>query len=86
MELVLRSDVENLGRIGDIVQVANGYARNYLLPRKLATTVTPENLRLVALDRARAEEVEKERRKQEEAARENEQAESSSEELRDVDT
>ena len=41
MEIILREPIENLGGRGDVVQVANGYARNYLLPRKLALPVTP---------------------------------------------
>ena len=36
MEVILREHVDNLGRRGDVVKVADGYARNYLLPRKLA--------------------------------------------------
>ncbi|OGV63855.1 MAG: 50S ribosomal protein L9 [Lentisphaerae bacterium RIFOXYB12_FULL_65_16] len=45
MELVLVDDVEGLGRLGDYVRVADGYARNFLLPRKLAAAVTPDVLR-----------------------------------------
>ena len=45
MELLLRRDVKGLGQMGDVVQVSNGYARNYLLPRKLAVPVTPANLK-----------------------------------------
>ncbi len=41
MEVVLREDVENVGLRGEIVNVARGYARNYLLPRGLAEVVTP---------------------------------------------
>jgi large subunit ribosomal protein L9 len=40
MKIVLRSDVENLGNKGDIVDVADGYARNYLVPRGLALKAT----------------------------------------------
>ena len=43
MKLFLRDDVEKLGRAGDLVEVANGYARNFLLPRKLAFIATQEN-------------------------------------------
>jgi len=41
MEVILLSDVEKLGLRGDVVDVARGYARNFLLPRKLAETATP---------------------------------------------
>ena len=47
MEVLLRRDVENLGQMGSVVEVADGYARNYLLPRKLAVQVTPNNLKIV---------------------------------------
>ena len=40
MEVILREHVDNLGKRGDVVKVAEGYARNYLLPRKLALAVT----------------------------------------------
>ncbi len=43
MEVILREHVEHLGRRGDVVKVADGYARNYLLPRKIALPVTAQN-------------------------------------------
>ena len=43
MEVILRDHVENLGKRGEIVKVADGYARNYLLPRKLALPATEAN-------------------------------------------
>jgi large subunit ribosomal protein L9 len=61
VQLVLTQDVRKLGKNGDVVEVAPGYARNYLLPQKIATNVTPgilkqaekrreiERLRLLAL-------------------------------------
>jgi large subunit ribosomal protein L9 len=55
MEVILKDHVENLGRRGEIVRVANGYARNYLLPRKLALAVTDENKRQVERERAKAD-------------------------------
>ena len=55
IEVILREHVEHLGRRGEIVKVANGYARNYLLPRRLALAVTSENKRLIERERARAE-------------------------------
>ena len=47
MEVILREHVEHLGRRGDVVKVAEGYARNYLLPRKLALAVTDNNKRQI---------------------------------------
>jgi large subunit ribosomal protein L9 len=52
MEVILTAHVDNLGRRGEIVKVADGYARNYLLPRKLALLPTEGNKR--QLERARA--------------------------------
>ena len=46
MKLILNVDVNSLGRKGDIVKVAKGYARNYLLPKKLAIVATASNLEL----------------------------------------
>ena len=45
MKLILNSDVKSLGRKGDVVDVAKGYARNYLLPKKLAMVATSSNLK-----------------------------------------
>ena len=45
MKLILREDVENLGKIGEIVEVAGGYGRNYLLPRGLAVQASTKNLK-----------------------------------------
>ena len=47
VEIILKQDVEHLGRRGDVVKVADGYARNYLLPRKLALAVTAASRRQV---------------------------------------
>ena len=55
MEIILREPIENLGGRGDVVEVANGYARNYLLPRKLALPVTEANRRKVERERVAAE-------------------------------
>ena len=55
MEVILREHVENLGRRGEVVKVAAGYARNYLLPRKLALSVTDANKRQIERERAAAE-------------------------------
>lgn len=45
MEIILKEDVYGLGRRGDIVIVADGYARNYLVPKNLAVRATPGNIR-----------------------------------------
>ena len=55
IEVILRDHIDNLGRRGDIVNVANGYARNYLLPQKLALLVTPANRRQVERERVVAD-------------------------------
>jgi len=47
VQLILRDDVPNLGKIGDVVRVKPGYARNYLLPRGLAVEASPKNLRVL---------------------------------------
>ena len=51
MEVIFREHVENLGRRGDVVKVAPGYARNFLLPRKLALAVTEGNKKIIARER-----------------------------------
>ena len=53
MEVILREHVENLGSRGEIVKVADGYARNYLLPRKLALPVTAGARKQVERERAK---------------------------------
>ena len=52
MKVILKQDVENLGRKGDVVNVAPGYGRNYLLPRNLALEVTASNLKMIEIERA----------------------------------
>lgn len=51
MEVILREDVEKLGRRGDVVKVAEGYGRNFLLPRGLAMPVTESNKAMIAKER-----------------------------------
>jgi large subunit ribosomal protein L9 len=55
MEVILREHVENLGNRGDVVKVANGYARNFLLPRKLALPVNEQNRKQIERERKVAE-------------------------------
>ena len=51
MEVILRETIENLGRAGQVVKVADGYARNYLLPKRLAYLATPGNLKVIEAER-----------------------------------
>ena len=48
MKVILKENVENLGKAGEVVKVAGGYARNFLLPRDLALEATPGNLKVIA--------------------------------------
>jgi large subunit ribosomal protein L9 len=67
MEVILREHVDNLGRRGEVVKVADGYARNYLLPRKLALLVTEGNKKQIEREREKFEAKEAEERKVAEA-------------------
>ena len=62
MEVILRDHVDNVGNRGDIVNVADGFARNYLLPRKLALPATDANKQWIARERKIAEAREAEER------------------------
>src|SRR5438128_154574 len=53
MEVILRDHVEKVGKRGEVVKVADGYARNYLLPRKLALPATPGNRKHIERERVR---------------------------------
>jgi large subunit ribosomal protein L9 len=63
MEVILRQHVENLGKRGEIVKVADGYARNYLLPRKIALLATDGNKKQVERERAKFDAIEAEEQK-----------------------
>ena len=67
MEVILREHVEHLGQRGDVVKVAAGYARNYLLPRNLALAVTEHNKRQIEREKKRAEARDKEEKAQADA-------------------
>jgi large subunit ribosomal protein L9 len=67
MEVILREHVEHLGRRGEVVKVAAGYARNYLLPRNLALAVNEGNRRLIERERKVADTREAEERQTAEA-------------------
>lgn len=51
MKLILRADVENLGNLGDVVEVKPGYGRNFLLPQGLAMVASPANLKIFEQER-----------------------------------
>lgn len=55
MEVILRDHVDHVGRRGDVVKVADGYARNFLLPRQLALPATEANKQRIARERKIAE-------------------------------
>ena len=66
---ILREHVDNLGRRGEIVKVADGYARNFLLPRKLALLATEGNKKQIERERAKFDAKEAEEQKIAEAQR-----------------
>jgi large subunit ribosomal protein L9 len=53
MEVILREHVDNLGRRGDLVKVADGYARNFLLPRKMALLATAGNKKVIEREKVK---------------------------------
>lgn len=53
MKVMLSEDVSSLGKMGDVVSVADGYARNYLLPRRLAVSPSPANLKRIEAEKKR---------------------------------
>jgi len=50
MKIILKENIENLGKKGDIVNVARGYGRNYLLPKKMALELTPTNMKMIEME------------------------------------
>ena len=63
MEIILREHVDNLGRRGDLVKVADGYARNYLLPRKMALLATEGNKKVIEREKVKLDANEAEEQK-----------------------
>src|SRR5437879_12794897 len=63
MEVILREHVDNLGRRGEVVKVADGYARNFLLPRKLALKATEGNRKQIERERVKFDAKEAEEQK-----------------------
>ncbi len=54
MKVILKQDVEKLGKSGEIVRVADGYGRNYLIPKNIAISATPGNLKIMEIERLAA--------------------------------
>src|SRR3989442_11500793 len=64
VKLLLNESIKNVGRVGDIVEVSPGYARNYLLPKGLAVEPTPGNVKRIEARKQEVERQERERREQ----------------------
>src|SRR5579875_2157329 len=67
VKLLLKESVKNVGRVGDLVDVSAGYARNYLLPKDLAVHPTAANVKKVEVRKQEIEKQERERREQQAA-------------------
>jgi large subunit ribosomal protein L9 len=67
VKLLLKDSIKNVGRVGDVVEVSAGYARNYLLPNDLAMKPTPGNIKKVEERRKEIEKQERELREQQAA-------------------
>jgi large subunit ribosomal protein L9 len=67
VKLLLKESIKHVGKVGDIVEVSNGYARNYLLPEDLAVHPTPGNIKKVEERRKEIERLERDRRDQQAA-------------------
>ena len=65
MKIILKDDIEKLGAAGDIVEVASGYGRNYLIPKNLAVPATPGNLK--SIDVIKTQKTFRERKRKREA-------------------
>ncbi len=55
MQIILLEKIANVGNLGDVVKVRNGYARNFLIPQGKAKRATPENLKVIEAQRAELE-------------------------------
>ena len=64
VKLLLKESIKNVGRVGDVVEVSPGYARNYLLPQDLAVEPTPNNVKKIEARRKEIERQEAEKRAQ----------------------
>src|SRR3954453_15803303 len=67
IKLLLKESIKNVGRVGDVVEVSPGYARNYLLPQDLAVEPTPNNVKKIEERRKEIKKQEREPREQQAA-------------------
>jgi large subunit ribosomal protein L9 len=67
VKLLLKESIKNVGRVGDVVEVSPGYARNYLIPHDLAVEPTPNNVKKIEERKKEIEKQEREMRAQQEA-------------------
>src|SRR5580692_4520733 len=67
VKLLLNESIKNVGKVGDVVEVSPGYARNYLLPKGLAVEPTPNNVKKIEARRKEIERIEQEKRAQQAA-------------------
>src|SRR6185295_15032840 len=67
IKLLLKESIKHVGKVGDVVEVSAGYARNFLLPKDLAVAPTAGNVKKIEARRKEIEKMERERREQQEA-------------------
>ena len=67
VKLLLKESIKNVGKVGDVVEVSPGYARNFLVPKDLAVEPTPGNVKKIEERRKEIERIERERRDQQAA-------------------
>lgn len=67
MEVILSQAVKGLGQVGDVVKVKTGYARNFLIPKKMATVATKSNIRQIEAQQARQNEMNRQKQAEAEA-------------------
>lgn len=67
IKLLLKESIKNVGKVGDVVEVSPGYARNFLLPKDLAVQPTPANVKRIEARRKEIEQQERKHREQQEA-------------------
>src|SRR5213078_214067 len=67
VKLLLKESIKHVGRVGDVVEVSSGYARNFLLPKDLAVAPTPGNVKKIEERKKEIEKIERDRREQQAA-------------------